>query len=117
MMDKQFDILLLHLLDRLRKIYFEDLSTTMIPIGAANTLPSVADIEYAALVSALYILHIHRVEMDTDFPDILELQPDIENALSALEELRESLADSRDRHNQIMDAMAGFDFNANKYDA
>lgn len=117
MMDKQFDILLLHLLDRLRKIYFEDLSTTMIPIGAANTLPSVADIEYAALVSALYILHIHRVKMDTDFPDMMELQPDIEKALSAIEKLRESLSDSRERHNMVMDAMAGFDFGADSYDA
>ncbi len=102
-MNKQYDILLVHLMNKIKSFYFGGLSDMIIPIGAANKTPTLDDVEYAALVAAMFLLHTCEVDLDTDFPDIGEMRPDILKALDSFEGLKSQLKDFKQKHSETME--------------
>lgn len=105
-MNKQYDILVVHLLNKIKSFYFGPMADMLIPIGAANTVPTIDDVEYAALVAAMFLLHTNEVEMDSDFPDIVEMKTDILKALAAFDDLKDRLKDFKQKHNQRVEDQA-----------
>jgi len=97
-LNKEYDILLIHLMNKIKQYYFTQLSDTFIGMGAANKIPHVRDIDYAAQVAAMFILHTFEINMDSNFPDVMELSPDILKALSAFDDLKEGLIKFREKH-------------------
>jgi hypothetical protein len=103
MIDKQYDILIVHLVNKIKHYYFSGLADMLIPIGAANTTPTVDDIEYAALVAAMFLLHTCEVDLETDLADISEAKVDVLAALNSFESLKDQLKDFKRRHNESME--------------
>lgn len=105
-MNKQYDILIVHLMNKIKSFYFTGLADMLVPIGAANKVPNVDDIEYAAMVAAMFILHTCEVDIDSNFPDILETKADILKALDSFENLKERLKDFKKEHNERLEDQA-----------
>jgi len=89
-------------MNKIKSHYFDDLVDVLIPIGAANTVPDIKDVEYVAMVAAMFLLHINEVDLDTDFPDILEMKSDILKALAAFDDLKDRLTEFDKKHKQTL---------------
>lgn len=97
-MGKKYDMLLVHLHRLIQKFYFSDLKDVLIPIGANDKFPDAADINYAAIVAAIFLLHIHEVDIDSGFLDIQEAKANILKACSDFDDLREQLKEFKRSH-------------------
>ena len=89
------------MLDRILAHYFGDMKDIIMMMGITHKVPTNRDVEFAAMVAALMLLHINEVPMDTDFPDLVELKSDILKLLSSIEDLKSSMSDYKERHNAL----------------
>lgn len=85
---KKYDILSAMLMHKSSEFIFKDLDDVLSTIVACHTRPKREDFQFGAYLLSLYLLRTCGVKIDTNFTDIQEVIPEIENYFKAVDELK-----------------------------
>lgn len=88
---KKYDIYFMLLRERVRNFLFKQLHDPLMVLGAAETFPDGQDMDFISTFITMYLLHLHKVEMDSDLLDLRVYKEDLFLTFSRLEELQEEL--------------------------
>ena len=91
-LSKKYDILATILKSKITDLLWtREFKDTVIAIGACHKFPSNDDIDFISTLMSLYILHVHEVDIDSEFPDIMDHKREMMELFALIDELKENL--------------------------